>query len=351
MIAAIAPRWSSPGANRPARALRAAEDAAPDPTSLAEQGEEALESRGVRLRARRYTSAHMLTHDAQERLDAFARDCEANPPSDSGDVLDKATSLFEDPSDVYAALDALSGYEGLAGCIDLFEQAQSRLVDMLPPGWVETGLNVALLAKQHAGESGMRSIDLRDVYRRFVLSSSTVLASFAQWVRELDERRRRIVVGFICAGLAAEIDIVDPACSKGEGDRRRALLRELCLLARAELDFVQAMLVAVHTGQSVKLPARLRSSFIYSLIFVGIGERSVTAEGVVDWLVSLGADSTNAKVLLTAALYRETAKLGVDAIGDTRFRERLLDGFATRLSHYVDQQRAEQPAWVRSAIA
>lgn len=322
-----------------------------DAASLVELGEESLESRGARPRMRRYTSAHMLRHDAQERLDAFALDDALTPTSDPGDVLERAKQVFDDPSDLFAALDVLSTREDLAACAEVFAQAQAQLIEMLPPGWVEAGLNVALLAKQHAAQSGMPATDLRDLYRCFIVACTPVLATFAQWVRDLDERRRAIVIAFICAGLAAEIDIIDPACSQGEGDRRRAMLRELGILAHAEHAFVKALLVAaaVALASEPELPMTLRSSAVYSLIFVGIVEQSVTADGVVDWLMSLGAASTQTRVRLTAALHRETAKLPLECVGNMTFRERLLCDLMNRLGQLIDRAQIERPDLPRSA--
>lgn len=318
---------------------------------MAELGEEATQSAGVRLRSRRYSSAFILSHNTDSLLNEFAEESATIHPCEASDLLDLATRLFDDASDAYAALDVLSQHADLASFADVFREAQAQLCALETPEWVVAGLDAALTALAYADASGLSAPDLRDLYRTFVLSAQPAVETFGDWVRRYRRARRRVVLAFIEETLAAQIAMIDPACGEGEGEWLVGLLRTLRYLTSGERDFVRVLRSAASRVAHLRIPEGADADAPFSLIFVSVVAGELSADAMMAWVCALGVHGASARVVMLAALQRAVRRMSGALIDDPASRDRMLRRFEALGETLADEERCERPRLLRTGHA
>ncbi|RKP50337.1 HrpJ domain-containing protein [Pararobbsia silviterrae] len=325
-----------------ARERRAERDADLGGATDAIDGAEALQIRGGVFRSRRYSGAHILAHDADRLLQQFADAGARVLPTEPAELLDLATGLFDDASDVFAALDDLSQRAEFEPYADVFRQAQAQLLEFETSDWVYAGLDASLHALKYASGSAIGAQALRDHYRAFVLSDESPIAMFARWVRSHACARRAIVLDFVCEALACEIDMHDPRCVSDEASRLAGLLRELRLLRGAECDFVEVLREAASHAPALRVPEDIDPDAPYALLFAGILEGEIGADAMLGWLGSLGIDCAMQRALMATALHRGVRRLADAVVSNPVFRGHLLQRFESLSGPLSAAERIER---------
>ncbi|HTJ92617.1 MAG TPA: HrpJ domain-containing protein [Pararobbsia sp.] len=319
-----------------------------DAEDVAALGEDAVETSGLRWRTRRYSTAHILAQDAEDRLNELERASVQAAPCDADTVLDLATRLFEDPSDAFAALDVLSQREDLASFADVFKQAKEFLCARMSPRVIIAGLEIALSAKALAAQTGVPAVDLRAECRRFMTSLEPVHVIFVYWLRTYDERRRRIMLRFV----SEEGETVlltrgwDESCV--ESDCLMNRLRILRRFSGAEHAFVVPLLT---TAAQRKLPMRADAGAVFALLFGGIVSGELTSDAIVEWFESLGIATPSARAVMAAAVLRSLRLLAPDTFVAPNGRVTLIERFEAVLDVLVRDEHAATPALIRTGIA
>ena len=317
----------------------------PDSSTVVELAEDAIEASGPRWRARRYSSAHLLAEDAQERMDTLLRMSVDAPPREPEEALDLTASLFDDPSDVFAALDQLAQREELAQFADVFAHAQEYLTSALSPQWVISGLDVALQAKEQAAATGVPAVDLRGAARRLIGSSDEVFVIFEDWIREYDERRRRVILQFVSEEGEALVWTRSWGTSAWEVDGLRFRLQALRRLTGSEQAFV-VPLRALAARRMVRFAVHADAAL--ALLFAGIVSGELTADAILAWLDSLGIDAVPARAVMAAAVLRAVKGIAHDVWVDDAKRSRLVERFEIVLGELSDCERAVQRGLIRT---
>lgn len=341
----IGPMQRAPRADRAAQHTPGNRPGELDAASVVEVGEDAVEASGPRWRARRYSSAHILEQDAQERMDTLLRMTVEAPPREPEEALDLATSLFDDPSDIFAALDQLGQREDLASFADVIAQAQDYLTSVLSPRWIIAGLDVALQAKEHAAITGVPAVDLRGECRRLIASTDDVHVVFEDWVRSYDERRRRVILQFVSEEGEAILWTRGWGASCWELDGLSLRLRVLRRLSGSE----QAFVMPLHA-----LAARRRVRFVVNadsalaLLFIGVVSGELTADAILEWLGTLGIEGASPRTIMAAAVLRAVKTIGNDVFVDVTSRGKLIERFETVIEELSDHERNVQRGWIRT---
>jgi hypothetical protein len=316
-----------------------------DAASVVELGEDAVEASGPRWRTRRYSSTHILAQDAQERMDTLMRMTVDAPPREPEEALDLATSLFDDPSDVFAALDELAQREELAPFADVISQAQEYLTSVLSPRWIIAGLDVALQAKECAAITGVPAVDLRGECRRLIASTDEVHAVFEDWIRTFDERRRRVIVQFVSEEGEAIVWTCGWGGSSWELDGLRLRLQVLRRLSGSEQAFV-VPLRALAARRMVRFVVHADAAL--ALLFIGVVSGELTADAILEWLDALGIDGLSPRAIMAAALLRAIKTIAHDVFVDMSSRSTLVERLETVIDEWSDRERAALRGCIRT---
>ncbi|CAM2144804.1 putative Hypersensitivity response secretion-like HrpJ domain-containing protein [Pararobbsia alpina] len=319
-----------------------------DAASVTELSEEAGEASGPRWRARRYASAHILAQDAEERMNTLLQKFVDAPPGQPEAAFDLATSVFDDPSDVFAALDQLSQREELAPFADVLAQAQEFLTSVASPQWIVAGLDVALQAKEHAAATGVPAVDLRSECRRLIASIEEVHCVFEDWIRQYDERRRRIIVQFVSDEGEAMLWTRGWSASAWDVDGLRLRLQLLRRLTGSEQAFV-APLRALAARRMIRFAVHADAAL--ALLYIGIVSGEVTADSIVRWLDSLGIDSPGRCAVMSSAVLGAVKMIGHDVFVDAASRGTLIARFEAILGDLSDRERAARRGLIRTGCA
>jgi type III secretion system YopN/LcrE/InvE/MxiC family regulator len=159
------------------------------------------------------------------------------------ELLRQARSLFPDDSDLVLVLRELLRRR------QLDEITHKRLQNLLkqveqtaPQRSLKAGINCALKARLFGKKLSLSPGLLRASYRRFLESDETEAALYEEWIVSYGWQYREVVVDFIENALLADIDSLDPSCTRLEFGRFLARLSQLKLLRSIEALFIDNML-------------------------------------------------------------------------------------------------------------
>lgn len=158
-------------------------------------------------------------------------------------LLAQARQRFNDPSDLVLVLRQLLQRK------DLPPVARQRLEALLqtvlaqtPPKRLKAGINCALKARLFGRKLALRAGLLRESYRSFLDNESDPADSYEEWIALYGYEYRSPVLDFIEAALLADVDSLDPSCSRLEFGALLARLGDLKALRSADALFVQRLL-------------------------------------------------------------------------------------------------------------
>ncbi|QND85690.1 Type III secretion outermembrane contact sensing protein YopN/Yop4b/LcrE [Chromobacterium vaccinii] len=159
------------------------------------------------------------------------------------ELLRRVRSQFPDDSDLILVLRQLARRK------QLDEVSRKRLEALLAqaeeeadPQQLKAGVNSALKAKLFGKALDLNPGLLRASYRQFLQSEAPEAEIYQDWVASYGHPRRGVVLDFIEGALLADIDSLDPSCSRLEFGNLLGRLTQLKLLRSADSLFVGRLL-------------------------------------------------------------------------------------------------------------
>lgn len=178
---------------------------------------------------------HVLDPKGPEKLAALRLQLGKLPSVDVATLRALLAALFPDPSDAVAVLRALRSSGELEEAAEILDELEQELLggSIAQGRTVRAGLNVALKARLHARLLAATPVQLRQSYREF-LGAGEPLDSYEEWIALYGFERRSGVVDFIEHAMAADMDALDPSCSRLEFGPLLQRVRQLTTLRSAD---------------------------------------------------------------------------------------------------------------------
>ncbi|SUX55952.1 type III secretion system gatekeeper subunit SctW [Chromobacterium vaccinii] len=184
----------------------------------------------------------VLDEDALPKAEAVLKVVQSHEvPAE--ELLRRVRSQFPDDSDLILVLRQLARRK------QLDEVSRKRLQALLAqaeeeadPQQLKAGVNSALKAKLFGKALDLNPGLLRASYRQFLQSEAPEAAIYQDWVASYGYPQRGVVLDFIEGALLADIDSLDPSCSRLEFGNLLGRLTQLKLLRSADGLFVGKLL-------------------------------------------------------------------------------------------------------------
>ncbi|MEO2215493.1 type III secretion system gatekeeper subunit SctW [Chromobacterium vaccinii] len=184
----------------------------------------------------------VLDEDALPKAEAVLKVVQSHEvPAE--ELLRRVRSQFPDDSDLILVLRQLARRK------QLDEVSRKRLQALLAqaeeeadPQQLKAGVNSALKAKLFGKALDLNPGLLRASYRQFLQSEAPEAAIYQDWVASYGYLQRGVVLDFIEGALLADIDSLDPSCSRLEFGNLLGRLTQLKLLRSADGLFVGKLL-------------------------------------------------------------------------------------------------------------
>lgn len=184
----------------------------------------------------------VLEEDVESKADGILL-VARSPDASAEELLNQARRQFPDDSDLVLVLRQLARRK------QLDEAARKRLREALKqaeaeadPQALKAGINSALKARLFGAALEMSPSLLRASYRQFLQSEGSESEIYQDWVASYGFQHRRAVLDFVEGALLADIDSLDPSCSRLEFGNLLGRLTQLKLLRSADLLFVRRLL-------------------------------------------------------------------------------------------------------------
>ncbi|UTH76818.1 type III secretion system gatekeeper subunit SctW [Chromobacterium sp. IIBBL 290-4] len=184
----------------------------------------------------------VLEEDVESKAEGILNMAQS-PDASAEELLNQARRQFPDDSDLVLVLRQLARRK------QLDEASRKRLREALKqaeaeadPQTLKAGINSALKARLFGAALAMSPSLLRASYRQFLQSEGAESEIYQDWVASYGFEHRRAVLDFVEGALLADIDSLDPSCSRLEFGSLLGRLTQLKLLRSADLLFVGRLL-------------------------------------------------------------------------------------------------------------
>lgn len=182
---------------------------------------------------------YVLEEDALDKADKIFEALQ-NSKSTHRELMDLARELFPDESDLIIVLREFLRQKSISEIIRKKVQALLKEVESnTDQKFLKSGVNCALKARIFGKKLEVNPRLLRASYRSFLLSNSSAVEIYIDWISNFGHQKRDSILAFIEGSLLGDINSLDASCSSVEFGLFLNKLCQLQSLRAAEQLFVR----------------------------------------------------------------------------------------------------------------
>lgn len=182
---------------------------------------------------------YVLEEDALDKADKIFEALQ-NSKTTHRELMDLARELFPDESDLIIVLREFLRKKNISEVIRNKAQALLKEVERTTDQkFLKSGVNCALKARIFGKKLEVNPGLLRASYRSFLLSDSSAIETYIEWVSNFGHQKRDSILAFIEGSLLGDINALDASCSSVEFGLFLNKLCQLQSLRSAEQLFVR----------------------------------------------------------------------------------------------------------------
>ncbi|HDL6964079.1 TPA: type III secretion system gatekeeper subunit SctW [Yersinia enterocolitica] len=187
----------------------------------------------------------ILEEDAESKTDRILQTTQ-NPKVELHVLVDFIRKLFPDESDLVQVLRELISRKKIDKVAKKkLEEILLQIEKQSDPKFIKSGINCALKAQLFGKKLALNPKILRASYREFLLSDSSAVEVYIDWISNYGYKKRQSILEFIEGSLLSDINSLDASCSTIEFGLFLQKLCHLQLLQAAERLFLRYVISSV----------------------------------------------------------------------------------------------------------